>query len=296
MNKLINMKIETIDNKIKVLGKFRSDNTLYLINKKSLKYIIKNKKGGGNLDLDETKCQYGIDNEINTREKWLILEKLLQNIDGKDIATILGKINTTKIIIKVQSIENTNKEYNISEKLSKYPGFAEYYCKFNCGDTKEYIKTFTHENILQKSVYTKKGSQIGIILMKYYENGSFEDVLKKLKESSKKKAFVILVCKKLLKILFDIYIDSGFTHRDLFPKNIVLDEKLNPIIIDYELSVFNISNKVNQFWIDLTDFFDNFYIRNYVDVSRLILEYRSYQKDPSLKILNEIYNKLDEIN
>ena len=71
---------------------------------------------------------------------------------------------------------------------------------------------------------------------------------------------------------------------------------LNPIIIDFELSVFNISNKVNQFWIDLTDFFDNFYIRNYVDVSRLILEYRSYQKDPSLKILNEIYNKLDEIN
>ena len=69
-------------------------NASFIVSKKYLKtFLIK----GGNI----SNCQQNIDEQIDRNIEWLTLENVLQNIPGKEIATLVGKIKTTNVVIKM---------------------------------------------------------------------------------------------------------------------------------------------------------------------------------------------------
>tara|TARA_Y100000389_G_C17367122_1_gene466932 strand:+ start:777 stop:1103 length:327 start_codon:yes stop_codon:yes gene_type:complete len=96
-------------------------NTSFVINKNLLKKII---NGGG--------CQEDIDKEIENKHKWLQLNKVIQSIPGKTISTILAKIKTREVIVKVQESEKAKKEYDIQDKIKTYKGVIKFECLFFC--------------------------------------------------------------------------------------------------------------------------------------------------------------------
>jgi len=51
------------------------------------------------------------------------------------------------------------------------------------------------------------------------------------------------------------YSIDRFCHGDLFTKNVLLDRDLKPIITDLERAHFDSFGQ--QFWMDMTDLFDN---------------------------------------
>lgn len=253
--------------------------TSFIVKKSLLKKLFK----GGTIE----NCQENINNAIDNPEspKWLQITSILQNIKGKGIATILGKINSTDVIVKTQLTAEMTKEYDMQDKLKDIQGFIKYDCTFTCNGTKEYIENFAYHGDKTRLCNTK-GTTMGVIIMPYYKNGSLEEYLKKNTDKEKIKTIIIDVIKHIA----DAYTKIQFTHGDLFTKNIVLDDNYNPIIIDFEKSVFDKS--LTTFWRDIDDFFGDisrYIFRNEVDIiSRVIMINRAYGIEPSEKIIEDL--------
>jgi len=81
-------------------------NTTFIIKKPLFKNIVK----------DEN-CQKEINKEIEGKHEWLQLNNIIQSIKGKGISTLLGKIQTKEVIIKIQEANEAKKEYDIQNEL-----------------------------------------------------------------------------------------------------------------------------------------------------------------------------------
>ena len=227
-----------------------------------------------------------IDNNLG----WLQLTKVLQNIRGKGIATMIAKLQSQEVVVKVQISEDAKKEYAFQEKLLDQNGFIEYECYFTCDGSKDYIESFSTVN--QKTLCQNKGITMGIIVMPYYQNGSLESSL-----HTKTKDELKTILKAVIRNYRNCYVNKHFTHGDLYSKNIVLTDTYDPIIIDFEKSYFDHVNKCDMFWNDL----DNFCLdlsrhkgmSKLFDIARVLTINRAYKNEPSDDIINDLFRAID---
>lgn len=271
--------------KKKIFGIGKSGSFTSIVTKKSiLKKII-----GGSYN----ECQKNIDEEIINNKIWLQLTKVLQNIRGKGIATMIGKIETKEIVVKVQLFEQSNSEFSIQSKLSEIPGFIKYICIFTCDGNKEYIETFSNVNE-QTRICKVSGDKLGIIIMPYYRKGSLEDCIRTLSKDELKNILTTIISN-----YFNAYRTINFTHGDFFCKNIVLDEA-NPIIIDFEKSQFDNPRKCDIFWNDLDNICIDSSRNQYLsvkmyDIARVVTIHRAYNQEPTETIIDDLIKQIKNI-
>lgn len=246
--------------------------TSFVVKKSLIKKLL---KGDGT-------CQENINDEIDNSNKtpWLQLVHVIQNIKGKGIATIIGKIKSKDVVVKVQQFDAANNEYNVQQKLkiSELQGFVDFECIFTCDGDRKYIESFSYFNDASR-LCKAKGYNMGIIIMPYYKNASFESFLKTYKEQDKiDKAKHIIA--SVIKNVFNAFTLSQFTHGDLFSKNVVLDDEYNPIIIDFEKSLFN--NNLMRFLMDIDDFIN--------DVARYMFDPKLSEISRQFVTMNRAFN------
>ena len=128
--------------------------------------------------------------------------------------------------------------------LKDVPGFVNFTCHFTCKEDTTYIEAYSKPT-------QRVCTSMSIIVMPYYPLGSLEEHLRERRCSHE--TLKTVVC-KVLRIVFKAYATYGFTHGDLFPKNVLMVSETEPILCDYEKSQLHDKNKVSQFWRDLDDF------------------------------------------
>lgn len=242
-----------------ILGKAKDLlNISFKIPKRKLKKLCTEQKGG-----DRT-CQQEINDQIEGQHAWLALKSLLQNIPGKNIATMIASINSKDVVVKVQSTENTAREFTLSETLTGYnygvargAQFIKYTCMFTCGGNEDYIEAFGEVTLNKGQICAIKGDSMGIILMPYYDKGSFESI-----KTLKWEDAIEILC-SVLELSYKSNISIGFVHGDLYLKNILINET-KPVIIDFEKSTFNDARMITTFWYDIEGLLNDFtrYYRN----------------------------------
>lgn len=234
-----------------------------------------------------------INGQIDDNPEWLKLNKVLQNIRGKGIATMIAKISSQDVVIKVQLKDDAMKEYEFQEKLLDQSGFIKYECYFTCDGNKEYIESFSTVNDNTK-LCKNKGTSMGIIIIPYYSNGSLDSSLNK-----KTKQELKVILKTIIQNYRNSYLNKHFTHGDLFTKNIILNDKNEPIIIDFEKSDFENKNKCDLFWNDLDnlclDLSKHKYMCKLFDVARVLTINRVYRNEPTDSIINDLMRAIDNI-
>lgn len=254
---------------VKRIGK-TGINTSFVINKSFFKRII----NGG--------CQDEIDKEIeDINYSWIQLKEVLQFIPNKGISTILAKISTRDVVIKIQEADKAKKEYEIQDKIKDFKGVIIFECLFYCEGDKKYIETFSVLKEYER-LCRVKGVSMGIILMPYYKNKSLDKSLSVDK----------IIIEDLLKNYCVLYNETGFIHGDFFPKNIIIDDDNNPLLIDFENSYFNGTHI--QFWRDLSDFFSTVkYHKNLNDIVRNhCMMNGAYNKKPSIELITKLIDDL----
>jgi len=242
-------------------------------------------------------CQTNIESDIdNGKATWLQLQKVIQNIPGKGIATILGTIQGTDVVVKAQETGEANKEYAMQAKLADLPGFVQYHCLFTCHVAKDYIQSFATVNE-QKMLCTAKGNSMGVIVMPYYKNGSFEEVLKR---ASLDKDKCINIWKAIIVNYVGAYNAKEMTHGDFFTKNVVLDDDMQPFILDFEKSQFNAERRRDMFWNDMDNMcldlsrYTAFSSQIY-DVARVLTIHRAYGQEPTPEIIRDLLAAIDRL-
>ena len=127
-----------------------------------------------------------------------------------------------------------------------------------------------------------KGVYMGIILMPYYKNKSLDKYISVDK----------IIIENLIKNYYTLYDKTGFIHGDFYPKNVILDDDNNPLIIDFENSYFN--GTYIQFWRDLTDFFST--IKYHKDLNDIVRSHcmmnGAYNKKPSIELIIKLIDNL----
>ena len=259
--------------------------TSWIVRKSLLKKIV-----GGSLG----NCQDSINKEIDGKEDWLQLVAVLQNIKGKGIATMVGKIETNDVVVKVQMAGEAQKEIDVQKTLSEQNGFIKYYCDFTCDGDKEYIERFSTVNEKTR-LCGKVGDGMRVIIMPYYRMGSLESVMKTLEKDAIKN-----ILSTVIRNYADAYLKHEFTHGDFFGKNIVLDEKNTPIIIDFEKSAFKKQHKRDIFWNDLDNLLldvsqnQNIGYELY-DKARTITIHRAYGTEPTAQVIGDLVLSIESL-
>lgn len=248
-----------------------------------------------------TDCQTKLDKQMDKKDDWIQLQRVFQNLKGKNIATIQGTLEKTKdVVVKIQPFSESMREYQFQEILKIERGFVDFHCIVSCGSPKEYIESYGNSGQPKQQLCDRKGNVLGIIVMPYYKNGSLEDFLKKNNKIDKLKKIKTIVALVIV-CYFVAYKNHMFIHGDLFTKNILIDDNYLPLIIDFEKSSFGDSNKTRYFWRDLQNFLEDVY--RYTKINQIdtiiknhILMNMAYNKEPTLKIIKEIKNEILETN
>ena len=252
----------------------------------------------------DTTCQEEIDNEIDNsseRHTWLQLKRVLQNIKGKGIATMMGHIDKAHddVLIKVQLTTDALREYNIQQRIKNIDGIVPYTCFVTCGGDKKYIEEYGPPLKPYQKLCTKKGSELGIIIMPYFPLGSFESYLKHDSDVKKTAVVKLIVCKSIY-TLYKVYSLYGFVHGDFFTKNIVMRDLRDPILIDFEKSSFNDKDKLSLFWRDIDCLLGD--VSTYMFRTELsaithkhVIMSRAYNKEPTSTIIADICRDLQKI-
>lgn len=272
-------------NVIKQIGKGGAF-TSFIVHKKQLKTILK----GGN---SWSNCQESMNDQIVNNKQWLDIIKVLQNIPGKGIATMIGNIKNSEVIVKIQMEKESHHEFNIQNELKNINGFIKYYCQFFCEGDKDYIEQYS--TVKQGRLCKAIGNNMGIIIMPYYNNGCLEDQLKK---GSINIINIRNVITKVIQSMFDAYEHCEFTHGDLFTKNVILDNDYNPIIIDFEKSSVHKSN-TDRFWRDLDDFLGDiarYELKDRLEaICRILIMNRAYNIPPNNNNMSDLINAINNL-
>ncbi len=269
-----------------LLGHTTKMNASFIVRKSKLKNIL---KGG-----DISNCQQNMDEQIDKYTKWIDLVKVLQNLDGKGIATMIAKIKTSYVVVKVNLKINSDKEYIISQRLENINGFLKYHCIFYCHGSKEYIEKYGQGNVSSVELCENKGNSMGIIVMPYYKNGSLEENLKNKKLNLEQLKNILI---KVIQNYINAYEKLNFVHCDFFSKNIILDDNNEPIIIDFELSNFESSSY--WFFRDIQNLIEdiqkNYKNINFHKIYKLIIINLAYNNVPSNENMKEIIDRIKEL-
>lgn len=268
---------------ISLLGKAGAFTT-FAVKKTALQRMV----GGGAWD----RCQADADADLDSpTPAWLQLQNVLQNIPGKGIATILGKIRSERVVIKIQLSKDAEHEIDVQERLKRVPGFVEYLCTFACADDKDFVDRFA--TLTNKSkICQAKGTGLTVIVMPFFSNGSLEDALLKARCVDVKRILRTCICAYAA-----AYTACGFTHGDLFAKNIVLDSRNRPTIIDFERSAFDSPCKLACFWRDidclLGDVARHTHMMQLDSIARMAMINRAYGVEPSSSVMADLLRAID---
>lgn len=253
----------------------------WVISKADLLHMWRRKRSsqkGGSV----TKCQENIDSEIDGGASWLQLSRVLQNLQGKGIATMLGRIDSERVVVKAQSKEAAVRETFVQSQLANIDGFVRFHCMFECAGDKDYISSYgTVDELRRQRVCAAKGDSMGVIVMPFYEGGSLETML--TSPGHKDTAVLKSIITKVIQTLYEAYNRVGFTHGDVFTKNVVVGSH-GPVIIDFELSQFRAPNMPTRFWRDIEGFLGD--VGRYWnqtrmdDISRAIYVHLAYNVPP----------------
>ena len=261
-----------------------------------INYNITNigQNGDYNTSFIINKCQNKINNEINSKNQWLYFMEIIQNIKGKEIITLKGMIDKKKqVVLKIQNYQLGEKEFDIQEKLSNYNGFIKFYCYFNCNiNPKFYNGTYIKGNKIDNKLCNSKGNKMWINIMQYYSNGSFEDKLLTLNYNE-----LSTIVKSIIINYFNAFLQENFIHGDFEPKNIILNNNNEPLIIDFENS--NFTGNIMSFWRDLDRFF--YIIKIYIKfnlnnfIRENIIMHMAFNKKPTEDIIVLLLNNFQNI-
>ena len=208
------------------------------------------------------------DGKIGLKKYKIELEKILQNVEGKSIATLKALLDQYEnIVLKVQDKEDAKKEYEIYKTLKKndLKGFVKFEGYFEVNLSKKIAERKKDNNISNLKLQNTNNfnniteqKQQGVILMKYQKHGSLIDYLKKI-NFEKNKSTIIGIIIDIITNYIEAYNNIKFTHGDFYLKNIVITQKLNPLIIDFEKSTINkdkmfFYHDIEGFLMDLMDY------------------------------------------
>jgi hypothetical protein len=186
------------------------------------------------------------------KDKWFNLLKILYKNDNYSAIILQGLYNNNKdIVLKVGIKEAIIKEYEIAEKLIKYPNFIRYYCKFICFDNIQ--KIIKNENMISTYYLCKNGNnEIGILTMNYYNLGSIGNV----NWNSENLIIIKNLLRQIIYCYLYTYSEIGFIHGDLHCDNILIKNKkvheinykFKKLIIDtYEIRIMDFEkSKLNK--------------------------------------------------
>jgi len=252
-------------------------------------------KGNGKLDKVLLKCEesnyYKLKEFLYTsqNEQALVLKALYE-----------CEIN---VVLKFGILESIEKEYKMSEELLELPNFIRYFCLIKCNDSIKNIIN-NNETISNYKMCHYGENQIGILVMKEYNLGSIENY------DWNENNFDILknVIKQVIFAIINAYERKGFINGDLHSGNVLLKpkrnleinynnkilllNKLEAIIMDYEKSKLNQINKSIDLFRNIDKFISSIINGNKMKIN---IDY-DRNKLMSLKSkFNNIKNNYDEI-
>jgi len=190
----------------------------------------------------------------------------LQVLDGSVrakhtmIINAVVKENSGKIVVKIgKSNDIVKQEYDVAIKLEKLEGFIKMHCLFSCYNNANFSNINDPININDFEVcQPKHTSNVDVLIMPYINKGqTINDYL----ESGIEPAEYKKILKQVISNLYNAFVKTGFVHKDLHFGNILIDEKNDPIIMDFDTSEFN---KIQGFfWADLQRLFGNVTEKSY---------------------------------
>lgn len=130
------------------------------------------------------------------------------------------------LVLKFSYLTNIKKEFHFSKTLQLLPNFIRFFCFFECNDNIQNIIKHNNNNISDYKICNFGPDSIGILVMKYYPIGSFENFPWNYNN------FHILknVVKQVLFANIFAFNKFGFVHGDLHTGNVLLKPKRNCII------------------------------------------------------------------
>ena len=206
------------------------------------------------------------------------------------------------VVLKFGYIDSFIKEYDISTELNGLPNFIKYFCKIECNDD---IKNIINnkDNISNYKICNYGDNKIGILVMKYYNLGCVNDY------EWNDNNFNILknIIKQVIFAVIYAYKTKGFIHGDLHCGNVLLKikrncsiqyesnnliiEKYEAIIMDFEKSKINETNKINILFRNIDKFITSIIYSSNI---KLNIDYDRNELK-SIFALNIDYVKLEEI-
>lgn len=227
-----------------VLGEWNASFCTFLIPRSVLTTLLCN-------SLTDSSFQNMFDDSIRGGREWIHLQKVLQNIPGRDIATLIAAVEGEQIVLKLQPALQAQKERDVCRRLEQggVTGFIHFACMLRCG--------IASAGSLGPSGTTPStclvtGCSVVATAMEYYPNGSLEDYIQ---QNQTPWTTIVHVLCDVVNNSYRAYTFAGFCHCDLFAKNVLLDKDLTPIITDLEKAEFDSPGQ--SFWRDMTDFFDD---------------------------------------
>ena len=176
------------------------------------------------------------------------------------IINAVVKENSGKIVVKIgKSNDIVKQEYDVAIKLEKLEGFIKMHCLFSCYNNANFSNINDPININDFEVcQPKHTSNVDVLIMPYINKGqTINDYL----ESGIEPAEYKKILKQVISNLYNAFVKTGFVHKDLHFGNILIDEKNDPIIMDFDTSEFN---KIQGFfWADLQRLFGNVTEKSY---------------------------------
>ena len=161
------------------------------------------------------------------------------------------------IVLKFGILESIEKEYKISQKLYELPNFIRYFCVIRCNDNIKNIIN-NRKTISDYKICHYDDNQVGILVMKEYNLGCIENY----DWNNNNISLLKNVIKQVIYSIIYAYNIKGFIHGDLHSGNILLKpkrtceinyenkvlilNKLEVVIVDFEKSKLNQNNKITE--------------------------------------------------
>ena len=202
--------------------------------------------------LTDSELQKQFNDSINKGLQWIHLTRVLENIPGREIATLLAEVDDEHIVLKMQDEIQAHKERDISKRLEQrdLSGFVRFACMMKCSPNS--TEMLGANGTTPQASPDNGSSTMVATAMKYYPNGSLEEYLKRYNPPWNR---IVPIACEVVRIVYGAYITAQFCHGDLFAKNVLLDHDLNPVITNFDKASFDCPGF--KFWIDLTVFFDD---------------------------------------